>query len=669
MFKNLTLGKKLALGFMGVLVITVALGALAINKMQEASLSAELLDKEYVPEVSLASQAQDALAQTMLGYRSFSFTEEQRFLESGNKGLANFKKLLEELKAHSASAPHLEKLKVQLPKCQGALQDFEAIAQQTVKGVEQLQGDRAQLNECAQILVKNFDAFYEDQQAKLSKEYDEKADVAKLKERSAKLDGLYDMRTATNQIRIAVWRAQATRDLSSAQEVMKSFDVIEKRIVEVRAATRDEKNLTQLSEISTATQNYKKAMNELIGNWTALNEIGKKRMEASERLTADVSDITEAGLKATKDRSAESSASLSRASSLMLGGVGGAVALGIALAFLITRSIVSGITVVINGLNASSEQVASAASQVAQSSQQMAEGASEQASSLEETSASLEEMSSMTRQNADNARQANTMAGSASEAAEKGRGAMQRMTGAIEKIKKSSDETAKILKTIDEIAFQTNLLALNAAVEAARAGDAGKGFAVVAEEVRNLAQRSAAAAKSTAALIEESQKNADNGVLVSQEVSTTLQVIATTIKNLQQLNHEVSSASDEQSKGTEQVTTAVAEMDKVTQSNAANAEETASASEELSAQARELQDLVEQLSALAGCTSGGSTGVGHRTHGDSIQSNRIKAPAKCNDLSSAVSPIKKAVAGLKKKHSEENASKVIPLTANEMSEF
>ena len=284
-----------------------------------------------------------------------------------------------------------------------------------------------------------------------------------------------------------------------------------------------------------------------------------------------------------------------------------AIGLGAALGIFLSRSISSALSKVIDSLTQGSEQVSAASGQVSQSSQQMAEGASQQASSLEETSASLEEMSSMTKQNSDNARQANVMAGDTRQAVEKSRAAMGRMSEAIGQIKASSDQTAKIVKTIDEIAFQTNLLALNAAVEAARAGDAGKGFAVVAEEVRNLAQRSAEAAKNTSSLIEQSQKNADNGVAVSQEVAGILTQIVESVGKLSQLIGEVSSASQEQAKGIEQIGTAVTEMDRLTQSNAANAEESASASEELSAQANELNDMVN---VLVGIVTGGSEGAG-----------------------------------------------------------
>ncbi|MDK9698843.1 MAG: methyl-accepting chemotaxis protein [bacterium] len=238
------------------------------------------------------------------------------------------------------------------------------------------------------------------------------------------------------------------------------------------------------------------------------------------------------------------------------------------------------------------EQVVSAASQISNSSQSMAQGASEQASSLEEISATLEEMSAMTKQNASSAKDAKLMLSKTLSNAKTGNKAVEDMTVEIGKIKRSADQTAKIVKTIDEIAFQTNLLALNAAVEAARAGEAGKGFAVVAEEVRNLAQRSAAAAKNTSELIEESSRNAESGVQITTAVAKHFSEILNDIAQVTEIAESISVASDEQSNGVSQVTTAVTQLNSVTQQNAANTEETASATETLNSQANEVNQLV-----------------------------------------------------------------------------
>ena len=239
-----------------------------------------------------------------------------------------------------------------------------------------------------------------------------------------------------------------------------------------------------------------------------------------------------------------------------------------------------------------SEQVASAAGQINSGSQTLAQGASEQASSIEEISSSLQETASMTKSNAANAKEARSLSDGARGSTEKGVDSMRKLSEAINKIKASADATAKIVKTIDDIAFQTNLLALNAAVEAARAGDAGKGFAVVAEEVRNLAMRSSEAAKNTANLIEESVKNAEGGVAINEEVLRNLDEINQQVKKVSEVVSEIAAASDQQSQGVEQINTGIDQMNQVTQQMAANSEESASAAEELSAQAEEMQSMV-----------------------------------------------------------------------------
>ena len=206
----------------------------------------------------------------------------------------------------------------------------------------------------------------------------------------------------------------------------------------------------------------------------------------------------------------------------------------------------------------------------------------------------------MTKRNADSSADANRSATAAREAADTGANRMQSMQEAMSGIKEAADDIAKILKTIDEIAFQTNLLALNAAVEAARAGEHGMGFAVVADEVRALAQRSAAAAKDTAARVLESAQKSRQGVLISSDVAQSFATIRQRIEALDGLVGEISTATAEQSRGVGQLSAAVSQIDQVTQNNAASAEETAAAAEELNSQAQMLRHAVNQLELLAG---------------------------------------------------------------------
>ena len=260
-------------------------------------------------------------------------------------------------------------------------------------------------------------------------------------------------------------------------------------------------------------------------------------------------------------------------------------------------------------VSAIADGVASASQQLAAASEELSSGAQEQASSLEETASSLEEITGTIQQNADNAQQANQLAGNSRSVAEKGGEVVGRAVQGMSEINVASKKIADIITAIDEIAFQTNLLALNAAVEAARAGEQGRGFAVVAGEVRNLAQRSAAAAKEIKGLIQDSVAKVQAGTELVNQSGHTLAEIVTSVKRVTDIVSEIAAASREQAGGIEQVNKAVTQMDQVTQGNASQTEELSGTAEGLAGQAAQLQQLVAQFNLVkrdrepAGCTT------------------------------------------------------------------
>ncbi|MEW6667018.1 MAG: methyl-accepting chemotaxis protein [Thermodesulfobacteriota bacterium] len=280
----------------------------------------------------------------------------------------------------------------------------------------------------------------------------------------------------------------------------------------------------------------------------------------------------------------------------MISGTLLALGLGISLSV----SIVRPINKIIRDLKGSAEQVASASFQVTSSSRTLAEGTSVQAASIEEASSSLEEMSSMVQNNADHARECKRiMKEEASATFKMIEERMGRMKTAIEETVKTSAETAKIIKTIDEIAFQTNLLALNAAVEAARAGESGAGFAVVAGEVRNLAMRAAEAARNTSHLIQDANGKIKEASDLNEQVVEALKRNSQLAGIVGGLVKEIAAATQKEAQEIGQVNKAVADMDKVVQQVAANAEESASTAEQMTAQAERMKNMVDELLALA----------------------------------------------------------------------
>jgi len=425
------------------------------------------------------------------------------------------------------------------------------------------------------------------------------------------------VRTASGELKKQL--AEIASDLKQAEE----FD----------ASLADPKKKALLESLAVHAASYADGFESVVAQTNAKNgfaaELDKLAPQVADRVTKVRDQVK--NLQQDIGHSAESAQARHEWSVMVLSLVG--FAAGIVGAFLITRSVNGGITVLAGRLTSTAEAAAGAAGQVSMASQSLSDGSSRQAASLEETSASLEEMAGQTRRTAEHAQKAEQLAGQTRAAADSGTKDVSALQTAMEAIQNSSAEISKIIKTIDKIALQTDILALNAAVEAARAGDAGLGFAVVADEVRTLAHNAAQAARETAERISEATQRSTQGAEISAQVARRLEEITTKAHEFDALVAEIAVAAREQHQGIEQVTRAVAEMDSVTQANAATAEETAAAAVDLTNQASLLQTVVAELNQMVGVNDARATApviaspLTARTAAAKAPAKHAKAPA------------------------------------------
>ena len=415
------------------------------------------------------------------------------------------------------------------------------------------------------------------------------------------------------------------KDESAGKEVLKELDnhigIFRTAIEKSEKLDLDDSTKAALASVEQPLNEYtklaselaKKAIQDPAAGESGMADFGKKFQDL-ERSMSTASGLIESRAEAIK-ASAEASKKLFL--NFLFVGIGVSILLLNVVGWIVAKSIPRSFMLLIDRLAIGAAQIESASGHIASSSESLASSTTEQAASLEETSASLEEIASMTKNNAENSREAKDLTGAMREVADTGASDMDKMAHAMAAIKESSNNIAKIIKTIDEIAFQTNILALNAAVEAARAGEAGMGFAVVAEEVRNLALRSASAARETAEKIEDSIQKSSAGVQINAKVSLSLAEIVSKARQADELVAQISIASNEQSQGIDQINSSVSQMDAMTQNNAAGAEESANVSADLRTQSTQLTQLVQELQTLVGGKSSSAK-----------RSSKIKSPLK-----------------------------------------
>lgn len=612
MFKNLKLGTKIGIGFGIVLFITILLGILSIWRMDGVSSMTEILSKHDVPETSITNNIERSYALALFSARGYAFTGEKVFLTETYKNLGDTKKFLEDAMAH-AEKYNISELKKSTELVITNVNEYEALFKKMIELTEAMDKDKKITDESLVALSKLCYSYLDGQEKKFQAEIDiivgkSKSSASteqsgknietKFAERLFKISMVNDIIDLANTTEIDTWKAIATRDPVLLQDSYKKLKAVNKKLDELKAKTTQESDLKIIEQCNKAVQGYLAAAEDYQKSWAAREDVRKKREFIALKIQENVRNTALGNMQETIKGADSVEKNLAAASMAVIIGLIFTVVVGMLISFLITYGITSPIKKIILWLNSGASQTAIVSQELSTASNQIAEYAGNQAAAVEQSSASLEELNSMIKANMENVKKAIVLMDETNRVVSSGNDAIKHMDTAMNGISTASKETAKIVKTIDEIAFQTNLLALNAAVEAARAGEAGKGFAVVAEEVRALAQRSAEAAKNTSSMIEETIKKVADGADVTKITNNAFVKIVKSSSDVTAIIKEIASATEEQSKGIGQISKAVAEIDTVTQSNAANAEEMAASSEELSSQSSEMKAVVEELSLM-----------------------------------------------------------------------
>ncbi|ACZ13006.1 HAMP domain-containing methyl-accepting chemotaxis protein [Sulfurospirillum deleyianum] len=661
MGSSMTLGKRISIGF-GILVfIMVVLGGIGVVNMRSASTNATKLSDVYAPEVSLASHIFKLANQIRYDMRGYVYREDEASLVSVKKNFVELQNALAQAEALGKKYQLNALLENQKIAVKG-LAEYMRSSERLEKAFLKRKSLDDKMGESSVTFLKSAEAYLSAHEKKLKQEIEEKAPAGKLLERNEKINRMHDVIEVITYSRVYGQRAQVKSDVLMLEGAIQKFDMLYKILEQMKTVATEKEELADLKTIEMAAKSYE---DSLKGFEVIMQEVAKESVvlvKVAVDVLATAEAVAELGLRDVDEISKESTETLSIASNTMIIGLMIALVLSILIAIYIIRSIVNIVTNSVRSLSEGTTQVVSASEQISSASVSLAEGASSQASSVEEVSATIEEATASNNQNADNSREANLLAQHSNDAARQGNQQMADLMVAMEKITDSSQKIAKIIKTIDEIAFQTNLLALNAAVEAARAGEHGLGFAVVAEEVKNLAERSANAAKEITGIIEASIDQVKVGTEVANRTKDSFGEILASIKKTSDLIGEIAISAKEQAEGMNQIATAMGSVDQITQQNASASEETAAAAEELNAQAISMLESVAEIAALAGYDIGKERPVVKASKA-SKQVASLSMPPKRLGMS-ASKKTKAPTSSLKQSNEE-----VFPLNEDDLKEF
>lgn len=600
-FKNMGIGKKIAIGFTVIIIITIISTLFSFVNLTSVNKRVKVLSDQNMVEV----KEMNALSSQVNNLSLYSNT----YFKSGladdyNSALSNYEAMnssISSLKQLGEQFPDLIMLNEKIASISAETASYKANLDEISNFFNKKSESNNNLISLGASNEEAISSIVESLNQELNNELNSNnKDFVRIKEYYEATNLINEVNADFIAVRLKITKIY-TRDnkdveLKDAMTVINPLlDNIDAKLVELKTYLKDVTTLSNVDTILSNVESYRANTDDYFNLLVSIGQLADEADTQLKQILSYIDDVNSGAIDDTSNTVKYTEKSLNANMALTLTALGIMILLAFLLSIIIIRNISKTLNYISNSLSDVSSYVASASKQLLSASDQLASASTEQASSIEEISATMEETSSMVMQNSENTRQAAGLSRKASVSSKQGVEQMSKLQESMQEIKLSSSQISKVIKVIDDIAFQTNILALNAAVEAARAGEAGKGFAVVAEEVRNLAQKSADAAKDTAIMIENNIRLSDEGVAVSNNAGGSLNEIDHQIENVNKLVDEISAASEEQSRGVSQVSEAISQMEGVVQQIAATAEESASAAGELNYQAGSLEEVVEQL--------------------------------------------------------------------------
>lgn len=640
--KQLTVGKKVALGFAGIVAITMTIGIYTLVTARSGVEHSYRLSEEFVPEARIGSMINEKVALMQGEVRAYDLTGKASYLEKGRAHEAEVTALLHEAEQLAKAYPELVLLNQRIGEMQDALGFFDDSVKRCETQVETIARCRDDLASAATGALDHLHLLTNGMHARLNEACRNGVNPEIVTALHDRLKIALQIVEEEEELRVLSYKAQVLRDEAMLSEAIASFGAIDAHIDQLGQAIEDPVELAELEQLQVESHRYRDRLIELKAAQAELAILAKRQEEWSFRLEEASAALAARGMEQAVKEALESSKELQSAANVSLAGLVFTFVSAVGLGWFITRSTRDQLVSVADELGAGSRQLEQASSMISDASAVLAESASRQAAAVEETSATMEEMSNVTRVNADRSSDVMRISGEACGLLSEGVGKMERLSAAMKHMEKSSGKISEIIGSIDEIAFQTNLLALNAAVEAARAGEAGAGFSVVAEEVRALAQRSAQAARETTDNIEEALVNSRTADGLCTEMSVSLGGIVSRVREIDSMVAEISNASHDQAKGIEQINLAISDIDQTTQENAAASEECSGNAAQLKEQSSSLDRIVQDLKALCGAKRTADFWVnpekrpnpGSRGSGPLAVSRRMESPSIASSSSS-----------------------------------